>query len=74
MNHLNHRNDNLKVEPESSNKKRQPFYEDFNMEHSSAFPARTRFAATASSGSDESKGPGRRLTQNQRSLSCVYLG
>ena len=71
---MNHRTDNLKVEPETSNQKRQPFFEDFNMEHSSSFKIGTRFAATSGSGADESKAQGRRQTQNQRSPSCVYLG
>lgn len=71
---MNHRTDNLKVEPESSNQKRQPFFEDFNMEHSSSFRVGARVAATRGSGADESKTQGRRQTHYQRSPSCVYLG
>jgi hypothetical protein len=71
---MNHQTDNLKVEPESSYKRTTPFFEDFNMEHSSSFRVGTRMAATSGSGADESKAQGRRQTQNQRSPSCVYLG
>ena len=71
---MNDRTDNLKVEPESTIKRTQPFFEDFNMEHSSAFALGARIAATTGSRSDELKTQARRQTQNQRSPSCVYLG
>jgi hypothetical protein len=69
---MNHRTDNRKVKPEPSNKQRRPFFEDFNMEHSSS--AGTRFAMSTTSASTVPATPRNSHPQNQHSPSCVYLG
>lgn len=69
------RSDNLKINPESSNEKRQPFIEDFNMEHSSSYAAGgPRVATSAGSASRESAPTRSSYSQNQHSPNCVYLG
>lgn len=49
--------------PTGGNDRRQPFVEDFNMEHSSAYPAAVYPVAMRSS-----------YAMNPHSPSCVYLG